>query len=213
MMARPNVSPAEAKSVWNRMKRPSVRAVATRFSQAGRPIHHSTIAAWRKNNWRPIRDAYGPAVNLDRAIPLLTGEPDTTVSDLVPAIAPRETSLALGEANGRRAALEGMADDRLALESFRSTLITTTLISEELRLQGALLVATMPKEVGNLLEAIAATLNAASTSYQTWRDVAMKTVTPTPANANGKMNGANGHAHVIDNDPLAAELAAWGNVK
>jgi hypothetical protein len=68
------VTPSEAKGVWARIPNPSARRVAKTFSQAGRRIHHSTIARWRsegtvppghRNPLEPApsqRDACSPAV-------------------------------------------------------------------------------------------------------------------------------------------------------
>jgi hypothetical protein len=41
------VTPAEAKAVWSTIRNPSARGVANALSQAGRPVHFSTIACWR----------------------------------------------------------------------------------------------------------------------------------------------------------------------
>jgi transposase-like protein len=42
------VTPAEAQVVWNTIKNPSARSVARALSQAGRRVHHSTIARWNE---------------------------------------------------------------------------------------------------------------------------------------------------------------------
>src|SRR5450631_3563368 len=48
------VSPCEAKAVWATIKNPSARRVAKALSQAGRRVHHSTIARWRAQSWRAV---------------------------------------------------------------------------------------------------------------------------------------------------------------
>src|SRR3979409_1216721 len=48
----PLVTPQEAKRVWDRQRRPSARVVAKALTQAGRPVHFTTVARWRRKGWR-----------------------------------------------------------------------------------------------------------------------------------------------------------------
>jgi len=47
----PPVTPLEAKRVWDEQRRPSARSVAKALTQAGRPVHFTTVARWKK---RPL---------------------------------------------------------------------------------------------------------------------------------------------------------------
>jgi hypothetical protein len=47
------VTPAEAE--WTTLPNPSARRVTRALSQAGRRVHHSTIARWYARGWRRIR--------------------------------------------------------------------------------------------------------------------------------------------------------------
>jgi len=82
----PAVSAEEARLVWASQRRPSARTVATALSQAGRPVHFTTINRWRKRGWctppseHPLDRARAA---LDSAIPLLTGNATSDVADLV----------------------------------------------------------------------------------------------------------------------------------
>jgi hypothetical protein len=48
------VSPSEAQVVWAGIPNPSGRRVARALSQAGRAVHHSTVARWRADGWRTV---------------------------------------------------------------------------------------------------------------------------------------------------------------
>jgi hypothetical protein len=49
----------EAKRVWVSIPNPSARRAAKALTQSGRRVHHSTIARWRAQDWRPV--AHSPA--------------------------------------------------------------------------------------------------------------------------------------------------------
>src|SRR2546430_437324 len=49
----PPVSPLEAKRVWDEQRRPSSRSgVAEALTQAGRSIHFTTVARWKRREWQ-----------------------------------------------------------------------------------------------------------------------------------------------------------------
>ena len=48
----PPVTPLEAKRVWDEQRRPSARSVAKALTQAGRPVHFTTVARWKKRGWQ-----------------------------------------------------------------------------------------------------------------------------------------------------------------
>jgi len=51
------VTPEEAKRVWVSIPNPSARRVAKALTQSGRRVHHSTIARWRAEDWRPVANS------------------------------------------------------------------------------------------------------------------------------------------------------------
>jgi hypothetical protein len=71
------VTPEEAMATWNTIKNPSARSVARALSQASRRVHHSTIARWYAQGWRPVAHRPHPVVAarqvLDIAAGILTG--------------------------------------------------------------------------------------------------------------------------------------------
>jgi hypothetical protein len=46
------VTPLEAKRLWGEQRRPSSRSVAKALTQAGRPVHFTTVARWKKREWQ-----------------------------------------------------------------------------------------------------------------------------------------------------------------
>src|SRR5208282_1644978 len=73
------VTPAEAEAVWSTIRNPSARGVANALSQAGRPVHFSTIARWRAQGWRHVQHGPHPVEAareaLDITARVLTGDP------------------------------------------------------------------------------------------------------------------------------------------
>jgi hypothetical protein len=72
--APPLATPQEAKAVWEGQQRPSARTVATALTQAGRPVHFTTINRWRRQGWRTGSIGRGRAAP-DGALPASTGDP------------------------------------------------------------------------------------------------------------------------------------------
>ena len=72
------VTPDEAMAVWSSIPNPSARRVAKALNQADRRVHHSTIARWNAQSWRPV--AHRPHLveaarqALDFAAGVLTGD-------------------------------------------------------------------------------------------------------------------------------------------
>jgi hypothetical protein len=48
----PPVTPLEAKRAWDQQRRPSSRSVAKALTRAGRPVHFTTVARWKKREWQ-----------------------------------------------------------------------------------------------------------------------------------------------------------------
>lgn len=191
------VTPAEVKAVYEALGNPTVYQIAKRFTQAGRPITRHTVKRWKASGWKPDRCADARSKALANCVPLLTRNPNTQVTDLVPP-----ASGPLGVEDGVRATLEAMDHDNLTVESNRQVHITAILLSKEIQRQGPELVEKLPQQTGALLQAIAMSLAAANTGLEKLRIDAMKTIVSPPA-------GSNGAGHSI-HDPLAAELDAWG---
>src|SRR2546430_9773490 len=88
----PPVSPLEAKRVWDEQRRPSSRSgVAEALTQAGRSIHFTTVARWKRREWQVearLRHPLSAATRMvDLAVPLLTGDPTTKAMDIFRAAA------------------------------------------------------------------------------------------------------------------------------
>jgi hypothetical protein len=80
------VTPQDAKRVWESQRQPTPSTVARALSQAGQKISAKTIARWKARNWtsaspqrHPLESAWD---TLNAAIPLLTGDPVSTVWSL-----------------------------------------------------------------------------------------------------------------------------------
>jgi hypothetical protein len=71
------VTPDEAAAVWDSIPNPSARRVAKTLAQAGRRVHHTTIARWHARGWRPVAQRPHPIEAareaLDVAARALTG--------------------------------------------------------------------------------------------------------------------------------------------
>jgi hypothetical protein len=71
---------------WARQQRPSARRVARAMREAGYPVHFVTIARWRAQNWQrtvsehPLEIARG---RIDSLAPLVSGDPETNLQDLI----------------------------------------------------------------------------------------------------------------------------------
>ena len=73
-MRSPNpVTPEEAMAVWSSIKNPSARSVAKALTQAGRRVHHSTIARWCAQGWRPVAHRPHPVEAARQALDLAAG--------------------------------------------------------------------------------------------------------------------------------------------
>jgi hypothetical protein len=74
----PPVTPLEAKQVWDEQRRPSSRSVAKAITRAGRPVHFTTVARWKKREWQVEARLEHPLAaamrKVDLAVPLLPGD-------------------------------------------------------------------------------------------------------------------------------------------
>jgi hypothetical protein len=95
--------------------------VAKALTQAGRPVHFTTVVRWKRQEWRAVATAQHPIEAatraLDVAVPLLTGDPTSTVKSFV-------------DDKDSASSLEDMADEQLQARTVRETNIALILISE-----------------------------------------------------------------------------------
>jgi hypothetical protein len=146
----PRATPAMAKLVWQGLRgNRSSRIVSKKLLQAGFYAHHTTIARWRRRGWPANgkgKDSIDAALaGVDIAAPLLTGDPKTTVDELV-------------NLNEGKARLEELSDKELATAAVRQALITITLVEEAFNAQLPKLVNERPRETAVLVGALAVLL-------------------------------------------------------
>jgi len=141
------VTPQEAKRVWDRQRRRSARTVASALTQAGRSVHFTTVARWKRQGWRTVATDEHPVEaarrSLDAAMPLLTGDPMTTVQDFL-------------DASDNTRGLEEMTDEQVQARTVREISIALILISEEISQRCEHLIGNKTGEFAVLLKALAA---------------------------------------------------------
>jgi len=119
----PPVSPLEAKRVWDEQRRPSSRSVAEALTQAGRSIHFTTVARWKRREWQVearLEHPLAAAMRMvDLAVPLLTGDPTTKAMDIFRAAAANR---------------QGTIEDRAPHRATRDSLITLIILGQLLHL-------------------------------------------------------------------------------
>jgi hypothetical protein len=147
------VTPEEAKRVWVTIPNPSSRRVAKALTQSGRRVHHSTIARWRAEDWRPVADSLHPLEaarqRLDMAAGVLTGDPVAGLKVLS------------GEDDSQQEP-EALSDRELLRNSSREMLIAIRLVSQVLPSHlPHLMVTKKMEETATLLNALTAGLRAA----------------------------------------------------
>jgi ATP-dependent helicase YprA (DUF1998 family) len=190
MIGSKRVTPEEARKVWKSIRKPSARRVARALTQSGRPVHFSTVARWRAENWETVPDrlhSVETAIDdLDVCVPLLTGDPTTDTAALV-------------EASEAVKTLKALRDEHLLSKAARQSLLTLIVLLEETRRQGALLIATNPAELGMLIKGLSAFLTAANEAgCQVLERQQRERQAEAEAEADRKRQ-----------ERLAAELAAW----
>jgi hypothetical protein len=156
------VTPEEAKRVWVANLNPSARRVAKALTQSGRRVHHSTIARWRAQDWRPVARSLHPLDAARQALHMaagaLTGDPVAGLKGL-------------SDEGGRQQELEGLNDRELLRKASREMLIAIRLVSHVLPSQLPHLVATKTMETATLLNALNAGLRAAVDGLEQFHDL------------------------------------------
>ncbi len=149
------ITPREAKAVWDSLEHPSTRSVARALCQAGRPVHHSTIARWWARDWRPVASGGHPIEAareaLDIAARLLTGDPRGGVE-----------LLEYGMGNER---FDGLTEQELLRRATRELLIALIVVAEVFRLHAHMLVPKRIGETATLLRALGKAMSAATKSF------------------------------------------------
>ncbi len=134
------ITPLEAKRVWDEQRRPSSRSVAEALTQAGRSIHFTTVARWKRREWQVetrLEHPLAAAMRMvDLAVPLLTGDPTTKAMDIFRAAAANR---------------QGTIEDRAPHRATRDSLITLIILGQLLRLH---LIPFRPLEIAVFIRAI-----------------------------------------------------------
>jgi hypothetical protein len=146
------VTPEEAKLVWASIPNPSARRVAKALTQSGRRVHHSTIARWRAQDWRPVAHSLHPLEAARQAIDVATG---VLTGDPVAGV-----EVSSGQ-DGEQQELERLSDRELLRKASREMLVVINLVCDVLRPQLPHLMATKTTETATLLNAINAGFRAA----------------------------------------------------
>jgi len=85
----PRPTPAEAQAIWDSLEQPTFQKVANAFKAQGRPIGHVAIWNWKQAGWSRVtaKNAAAKATRaiekIAAAVPALTGDPMTILSDIL----------------------------------------------------------------------------------------------------------------------------------
>jgi hypothetical protein len=91
-------TPAEARAIWDSLEQPTLHKVANAFKAQGRPIGLTAIWSWKQAGWsrgsakNAVAKATRAIAKIAAAVPALTGDPMSTLSDILPGnhVAPGE---------------------------------------------------------------------------------------------------------------------------
>jgi hypothetical protein len=149
------VTPQEARAVWSSIPNPSARRVAKALSQVGRRVHHSTIARWYAQGWRPVAHRPHPLEAahqaLDVAAGVLTGDP--------------AAGAAILEKRPEREQLDGLSDSEVLRRSARQLCIASILVCHQFQECAPTLIPENPAEAAVLLKALCGAVPAAAAAY------------------------------------------------
>jgi hypothetical protein len=88
----PPVTSQEAERVWKSQAHPSARSVATALTHAGRPVHFTTVARWKRQGL--LTRASNPLTGMQGVRTTGSAEPEASPQDpfaeLPPPVAPLE---------------------------------------------------------------------------------------------------------------------------
>ena len=86
------ITPQEVERVWNSQVRPSARSVATALTHAGRPVHFTTVARWKRQGLLTIARSGDPRGMQGVRTPE-SAEPETVPEDPFAGLPPPVTPL------------------------------------------------------------------------------------------------------------------------
>lgn len=207
-----DVTPAEAKLVWESLAAVGVVSsvmVASAFTAAGRPVDPTTIQRWRRRGWEaPQLPSSADLLrqSMDIAAPLITGDPETRIADLVPEMADCgkvEFIPPTVEVLTHLDVLRAMSADQLLTEAAKAHLIAWSALM-------GVIAANPTKYLDRSIEGVAELFKAGATGQRapvdcltgalTLRERTMKLVEDKPP-------GDTVPSQTIDSDPMARELA------
>jgi hypothetical protein len=152
------VNAQDARRVWDSQRCPSSRSVARVLTQAGRPVHFTTIARWRRQGWRSQSTSEHPLTaamrTLDLAVPLLTGDPTSKVADILGTIEDKDD-----ESRTNRKHMP-----RVIREAFIASYVLTRLLCEYC----PELIPHKPAQIAVLVKALSRLMKAAADTHSQW---------------------------------------------
>jgi hypothetical protein len=158
----PKATPDLAKAVWGRQQSPSARSVARALTQSGRPVHFTTVNRWRGGEWRDAKGRHPldqARAYLESALPLVTGDPTSTIDDLL-------RSSPEGEQ------LNKLSDGELLRKAARELARAVYLVAHMMLLQGAeKLWITRTAAVAVLMRALADSMRWVTTAFDQVRNM------------------------------------------
>jgi hypothetical protein len=158
----PKATPDLAKAVWSRQQSPSARSVARALTQSGRQVHFTTVNRWRAHDWRDAKGRHPfdqARADLQSALPLMTGDPTSTIDELV-------RSSPEGEQ------LDKLSDGELLRKAARELARAVYLIAHMmLRQEAEALVITRTTAVAVLMRALADSMRWVTTAFGQVRDM------------------------------------------
>src|ERR1700730_5904195 len=128
----PRATTALAKTVWERQRQPSARTVARALAAAGYPVHFTTVALWKRTGWRAPESRHpldAARAGLDSIAPVVTGNPHTSIDDLIGNHPDREKFEKLTDAELLRSAAREACPQRKVRSSRTSGSRTPTSLS------------------------------------------------------------------------------------
>src|SRR5262249_807208 len=151
----PKATPDLAKAVWARQQSPSARSVARALTQSGRPVHFTTVNRWRAHDWRDAKGQHlleQARAALESALPLVSGDPTSTIDDLVRSSSEREQ-------------LEGLSDAELLRKAARKLAMAVYLVAHMMLRREAEMLITRTGAVAVLMRALADAIRFATAAF------------------------------------------------
>lgn len=205
-----NVTPEEAKFVWESMRYPSAAKVSAALRAAGRHVSGRAIIDWRRQGWKhegPIDDEsrrgsqlQKAAIELNAAVPVLTRDASVQLDQVVGFSTefPRSTSrtdkvrlpVKLVDNRSLVEMIDGMTDIQLLREVNRRAQGICMAIFNEVDIQRKPLVGETPDALGNLFRAMSSFLEAANTGAKHFLDIEerkMRVVNPNNQRGRGAL--------------------------